>query len=156
MWYQSEENKALPIPRVFPVNIDIFGFYNYAVFDPNDSNNPLNPGGIWESQWNEIKSKLGSKKAVMVINSYCASYTFNMLGWILGCEDRSVNTYAPLTYAWRDWALKEPSVVGILAFGWDFDGSGHNFSGARDLPESIRNAHRSIIDSIDCSYPANE
>jgi len=61
-----------------------------------------------------------------------------------------------MIYSWRDWALKEPAVIGIIPYHWAFDSKDENgnlrFLGVRDMHPSVLNTHRDIINSINCEY----
>lgn len=147
----GEFGSAKPVPEVLPENIDIFAVFEYGIFDPLDPRNPLNATTNWNERWNTFKSKIGSRKAVLILNAFC-NMLHIQLGWVHACTPEYVKPFAVSAYRWRDWALSEPSVVGILGFtwgSWDYP----SWVGTRDMHKVVQNSHQNIINAMNCDYP---
>jgi len=148
--YENQMVGANPLPTSLPENVDVIGVFEYGIFDPNDPKNPLNATKDWKERWNNFKSILGSRKVVFILNAFCNNI-HTQLGWVQNCTPEYVKPLTVLSYRWRDWALSEPDVIGILAFTW----KSWNYPvwvGTRDMHKVVQNSHQNIINAINCEY----
>jgi len=141
---------ARPLPESFPENIDVIAVFEYGIFDPNDPENLLNASKDWAQRWNNFKSKLGSRKVVFVLNAFC-NRIHRGLGWVQNCTPEYVKPLTISSYRWRDWALSQPEVIGILGFNW-ISWNYPLWVGTRDMHKVVQNSHQNIINAINCDY----
>lgn len=115
---------AKDLPASFPTDTDIIALWDYGGFDPNTPSHPLNGSATWPTRWASIKSKLGSRKVIIAINSWCTT-AHESAGWTPDCDTQeplSVDDYlhvVPTTY-WALWMLDQPEVIGAIGFEYDF------------------------------------
>lgn len=148
--YGDQMPGANPLPASFPEDVDVIGVFDYGIFDPNDPENPLNASKDWKERWNNFKSKLGSRKAVLVLNAFCNNL-HTQLGWVQNCTPEYVKPLTILSYKWRDWVLSEPDVLGIVGFTWR-SWNYPDWVGTRDMHKTVQNSHQNIINAINCDY----
>lgn len=144
------KESARPLPESFPESVDIIAVFEYGIFDPNDAENPLNATKDWAQRWDNFKSKLGSQKVVFVLNAFCNRLHVR-LGWVHDCTPEYVKPFAISSYRWRDWALSEPDIIGIVAFNWK-SWNYPSWVGTRDMHKVVQNSHQNIINAINCDY----
>lgn len=141
---------ANPLLTSLPENVDVIGVFEYGIFDPNDSENPFNANKDWKERWNSFKNKLGSCKVVFILNAFCKRI-HAQLGRVQNCTPEYVKPFTILSCRWRDWALSDPDILGIVGFtwpSWDYP----NFVGTRDIHKVVQNSHQNIIYAINCDY----
>jgi len=147
---RGELGRAKPLPEILPESVDVVAVFEYGIFDPGDPQNPLNATKDWNERWNTFKTKLGSRKVVLILNAFCNKLHVQ-LGWVHACTPEYVKPFAVSAYRWRDWAISEPDVIGILGFSWN--SSNYPVSvGTRDMHKVVQNAHQNIINAIDCDF----
>jgi len=95
---------AKPLPEVLPESVDTIAILAYGIFDPLDPQNPLNATNDWNERWNAFKSKLGSRKVVLVLNAFCNRLHIQ-LGWVHACTPEYVKPFAVSAYRFRETGL---------------------------------------------------
>lgn len=139
------------LPASFPDDTDIIGFFDYGLFNPHDQSDALNGSSNWDSRWAAIKTKLGSRKAVFAINSWCIS-SHESAGWTPDCDTQEPSTIRDYfrvtpTYYWALWALEQPEVIALIGFGYDFVSGRY----VKDMPLH-QTWIKNLIKAQNCTY----
>ncbi|GJM14950.1 MAG: hypothetical protein DHS20C13_02770 [Thermodesulfobacteriota bacterium] len=143
------DGKDLPIS--FPANTDVIGIWDYGMFNPTDQSDSLNGSSNWDSRWAAIKAKLGTRKAVFAINSWCIS-SHESAGWTPDCyiqEPSVIRDYFRVTptYYWTLWALQQPEVIALIGFEYDFVSGRY----VKDMPLH-QTWIKNLIKAQNCTY----
>lgn len=143
--------RAKPLPESLPKSLDIVAIFEYGIFDPTDAENPLNATKDWDERWSNFKSKLDGRKVLIILNAFCHTRLHVQLGWVKDCTPEYVKPFTISAYRWRDWALSEPDLIGIVGFTWN----SWNYPvsvGTKDMHKVVQKSHQNIINAINCDY----
>ena len=143
-------SNAKALPSAFPADSDWIGFWDYWLWNPNDQLDSLNGSSDWDTRWSDFTSKLGSRKAIAAINSWCDSQHVTA-GWTSACATLSPvefpdNLYLHLTYEWILWAKAQSEIIALIGFTWaDFNSS----LGTESLDNFVVGIQKIAVQNID-------
>jgi len=134
-------------PTHVPGEIDVVGFWAYGTFDPGDPQHPQNANTAFfdpadpENPETDYGYLLGllepEQRVLLVLDAHYQSSpggAHTVLGWTQ--ED-----LGPVALNYEAFVDSRPEIVGLLGFIWPSFGS---IVGTRDLPQSVREAHREV------------